>query len=98
MVQDLVRKRLVKRHAHPTDRRAKPLTLTSQGLAMVTRIVDLTHAIRHQLDRPYKRKDELVQKKIIPQATNDKIKNQILAKQKSPRNRSGLGRGIEMHH
>lgn len=31
--------------------------------------------------RPYKRKDELVQKKIIPQAIYDKIKNQIVAKQ-----------------
>ena len=32
--------------------------------------------------RPYTRKDELVQKKIIPQATFDKIKDQIVARQK----------------
>jgi DNA uptake protein ComE-like DNA-binding protein len=32
--------------------------------------------------RPYKRKDELVQKKLIPEATYDTIKDQIVAKQK----------------
>lgn len=32
--------------------------------------------------RPYKRKDELVKKKVIPQATYDKIKDQVVATQK----------------
>lgn len=43
------------------------------GDALASRI------IKH---RPYKRKDELVDKKVIPEASYEKIKQQIVAKQK----------------
>lgn len=61
-------------------------------------LIDINSATKEQLDalagigearseaiikgRPYKGKDELYQKKIIPKALYDKIKDKIIAKQK----------------
>jgi DNA uptake protein ComE-like DNA-binding protein len=79
--------------------KAPAATESKMAPAPKAELLDINSATAEQLDalpgvgkaysaaiikgRPYKGKDELVQKKIVPEKTYDGIKDKIIAKQKS---------------
>jgi DNA uptake protein ComE-like DNA-binding protein len=62
----------------------EPIDINSASADQLKSVAGIGDAYSKKIidNRPYKRKDELVAKKVVPQATYDKIKDHIVAKQK----------------
>ena len=68
----------------PAATKTEPLDINSASEDQLKALPSIGDAYAKKIveGRPYKRKDELVQKKVVPQGTYDKSKDQIVAKQK----------------
>ncbi|HXG03955.1 MAG TPA: helix-hairpin-helix domain-containing protein [Candidatus Binatia bacterium] len=67
----------------PAAEKKAPLDINSATEEQLRTLPGIGEAYAKKIieGRPYKRKDELVKKKILPEATYDKIKDQIVARQ-----------------
>jgi competence protein ComEA len=66
----------------PPAAKKEPLDINSASAAELKALKGIGEADAKKIveNRPYKTKDDLVQKKVVPKATYDKIKDQIVAK------------------
>jgi competence protein ComEA len=66
----------------PPAAKKQPLDINSASADELKTVAGISEADAKKIieNRPYKSKDDLVQKKVMPKATYDKIKDQIVAK------------------